>query len=227
MGLPSSYKQLPLEVKYNLASYLACTDCKYGIDRLKRGNPTYSAWKIEWAGICALLKTSVHLMREKDARSCLPEHLKSELRRAWNELRKHKERYPLFWEFIDRERNNIIKEYEFSAYEVIIKPDGTTRKPLGLLSFMEEGEKETLIIKSGYYKDRLALEVLSEAAEWVENYIFDVIRRAGYDPNEKRYAGSLLSIPQHSAARTTLLGDLLAEQLEKDKNEVRTADGKN
>ena len=194
MTIPLKYQRLPIEVKYNLSSYRACLDCKHGIDRLKRGNLTYSAWKVEWAGICALLKTSIHLIREKDAKSCLPEILKNELKESWNDLLRKKTQYPLFWEFINKERNNIVKEYEFSAYEAILKPDGTTRTPLGLFSFMEDGEKETLIIRNGYYKDRLALEVLTEAADWIENYILATIIKAGYDPNEKRYAATLLPL---------------------------------
>jgi hypothetical protein len=212
MALPLPYRNLPLEVKYNLASYRACLDCKHGLERLKKGQVTYSAWKVEWAGLCALLRTSIEMIGKKDAKSCLPEILKKELKHAWNELTYHKEKFPLFWEFIRRERNNIMHEYEFSAYEAIIKPDGTTRRSRGLLSFMEEGEKETLVIGSGHYKDRQALEVLSEAIEWVENYIFSAIKKAGYDPEEKRYAGSLQPIALAPAsARTALLGDLLEE----------------
>jgi hypothetical protein len=209
MGLPYPYRSLPLAVKLNLASYRVCQDCRYGLQRLKEGEITYSAWKIEWAGICALLKTSIHLMHAKDAKSCLPEVLRTELRNAWNDLLNNKDKHPLFWEFIHRERNNIVKEYEFSAYQGIIKPDGTTRSPRGLLALMEEGEKEALLIKNGYYKDRQALEVLDEATQWVEDYILGAIIKAGYNPEEQRIAGSLAEItPIDIHARNNLLEDL-------------------
>ncbi|MDI1226471.1 MAG: hypothetical protein PSY14_02150 [bacterium] len=202
MSLPLQYRYLPIEVKYNLTSYLACSDCKYAIHRLKERQISYSAWKVEWAGICALLKASVHLMAAKDAKACLPETLKRELKKAYDELRKNKEQYPLFWKFIDRERHNILKEYEFSAYEVIIQPDGTTSNTRrSLLSFMDDSVKEALLIRSGEYKTRNALDVLTEAVEWLENYIFDTIRKAGYDPNERRYAATLLPIETLNTSR--------------------------
>jgi hypothetical protein len=147
-------------------------------------------------------------MKEKDAKSCLPDTLKKELRDAWNELLLNKSGYPLFWDFIHRERNNIMKEYEFSAYEAIIKPDGTTRSPKGLLSIMEEGEKEALLIRNGRYKDRQALDVLTDSAAWVENYILTTIKKAGYDPDETRIAGSLLPLEHIASSRDTLLSAL-------------------
>lgn len=132
-------------------------------------------------------------MREKDAKSCLPEPLKNSLHSAWNELRKNRTKYSIFWDFIDKERHNILKEYEFSAYEAILTEDGTVKKTFrSLLSIMEEGEKETLLIKSGPYEGRLALEVLTEAVQWIEDYIFDAIRKTGYDPHESRRTTALL-----------------------------------
>jgi hypothetical protein len=210
MGLPSHYQNLPLKVKYNFTSYRACLDSKYAIERLKRGEISYSQWKVEWAGICALLKAAVHLMKAKDARSCLPDRVKSEFKAAYDELGKNKDKYSLFWKFIDKERHNILKEYEFSAYEAIIRPDGTTRQPKGLLSTMEEGEKEALLIRSGEYQGRNALEVLSESVEWLESYILNTIEKAGYDPNEERYAGTLLPI-RRNEARNAFIESLLKD----------------
>jgi hypothetical protein len=208
---------MPLTVKFNLASYRAWLDCKYAVDKLKSAAITYSAWKVEWAGICSLLRTSIYLMGTKDAKSCLPEALKNQLMSDWSALYKNKAAYPLFGEFILKERNNILKEYEFSAYEAIIKPDGTSRKSLGLLAFMEDGEKETLLIRGGYYEGRQALDVLAEAVIWTEEYILNSIRKAGYDPEEQRYAGSLLPIVRKevSLSRSALLNALAQQSEEK------------
>ena len=216
MTLPTNFQHLSLEVRYNLASYRACLDCKYAIERLKEKEVTYSAWKVEWAGICALLRTSVHLMREKDAKSCLPENLNTQMRVAWNELLTNKAKYPLFWEFIHKERNNIMKEYEFSAYEAIIGPDGRSKAsiPISLLSVMEEGEKQALLIKSGHYAGHHALELLTEAVNWTEAYILGAIRKAGYDPNERRQIATLLPVRSNAVGGITLLGSLPPEKPE-------------
>lgn len=208
MTLPAKYRNLRMQVKYNLMCYRACLDCRYAIERLKESDVSYSAWKVQWAGICALLKSSIHLMGKRDAKSCLPESLKVELKAAYEELGINKTLYPLFWNFIDRERHNILKEYEFSAYEAIISADGVVRPGFkGILNVMSEGEKEAILIKSGDYKGRHALEVLTEAAAWVEKYIFDAIIKAGYDPEERRYAATLLPIEKLSEDITnTILG---------------------
>ena len=196
-------------VKLHLKSYITCSHCKYAIDRLKNEPIDYLDWKIQWAGICALLKTSMHLMRNSDAKSELPEPLKKNLIQAWHKLEKNKAKYPIYWQFIDKERNNILKEYEYCPDVVIITQDGAIKNKIpSLLSTMEDGEKETLLIRSGKYKGRLALEVLTEAAQWTEEYIFDAIRTAGYDPEELRSTIKLLPpSPINKPKTLTLLKD--------------------
>jgi len=195
MSLPPQYTNIFIEVKYNFTSYRACLDAKHAIQRLEQRQFSLSEWKVEWAGICALLKTSVHLMKAKDARSCLPEKIKHEFKKAYDDLQKYKDRFPIFWKFIDKERNNILKEYEFAAYTAILKPDGSIVEPAGLLSLVLDGSTKDLMIRTGEYKGRRALDVLVEAVNWLEEYILSTIKKSGYDPEERLSAANLLPMP--------------------------------
>ncbi|HEV2263754.1 MAG TPA: hypothetical protein VGR79_04395 [Stellaceae bacterium] len=144
-----------------------------------------SAWKVKWAGICSLLKASIHLMRAKDAKSCMPETLRRELIGVWNRLGSERSKYKIFWEFIDKERNNILKEYDFSAYAAVLAADGSVNDATPtLLRILSEGEKEALVIRGGAYDGRLALDVASEAVQWIEETLLSAIKAAGYDPEQ-------------------------------------------
>lgn len=212
--LPEYLSNITMPVKSYLACYRANDDCQHAIKILQQEPISFSQWKVQWAGICALLKTSIHLMRAKDAKSCLPLPLRNSLLHAWQELGRNKDKHPIFWEFIDKERHNILKEYEYSAYEVIIAEDGTIKKPYrSLLSIMAEGEKRDLIIKHGYFQGKVALDLLMEASEWIEEYIFQAIREAGYDPEEMRRTTALLPpLPpsqQEATNRTLFIQSLM------------------
>jgi hypothetical protein len=193
MVLPIGYSHLEVTLKYTLTSYMALSDARYAISRFKVSEFDFSEWKVGWAGICSLLKSSLHLMRYKDAKSCLPDVIRQNMIEKWNDVRLKKSDHPLFWEFIDRERNNILKQYQFSASEAIVKADGSIVPRRGLLYMMGEDEKSTLMIKGGHYDGRQALEVAEEAARWVENTIFSTVLKAGFDPEEKVKIGNFLT----------------------------------
>ncbi|WP_192384063.1 hypothetical protein [Mesorhizobium silamurunense] len=193
MTLPD-HKEFKLEVKWYLSSYRVCGDCRFAISALRTERPSFSSWRVQWAGICSLLKTSIHLLGQKDARACLPGALQKSLRDAWNELGRRRGDFPLFWEFIHKERNNILKEYDFSAYSAIIRDDGTIdQSSYSLLYMLGETEKEALILRGGPYDGQFALDVAEDATDWAEGYVLQAIRNAGFDPEEKVSSSDFLN----------------------------------
>lgn len=203
--LPEQFSKIELPIKWYLASYRACTDCKYGIHKLQKEPTSFFDWKVEWAGICSLLRASIHLM-DKDAKSCMPKKLRDELVSVWDRIKRDRSQHKIFWEFIYKERNNILKQYDFSAYAALLLPDGTIRERRSLLHAMSDGEKETLIIRGGEYDGRLALDVALEAAEWIESTILNAIKAAGYDPEQKVISEFFVTAPPHQTL-PGLLGD--------------------
>lgn len=206
MSLPKQFPVFALPIKWYLASYRACSDCKYAIDELRNERVTLSAWKVKWAGICSLLRASIHLMRAKDAKSCMPKKLRDELIAVWHRIGNERTKHKIYWEFIYQERNNILKEYDFSAYAVVLAADGSVSDATPtLFRIMSEGEKEALILRGGAYAGRLALDVASEAAQWIEETLLSAIKAAGYDPEQNVISEEFIPPPTQSmlsAART-------------------------
>lgn len=205
MTLPDN-REFKLKIKWYLSSYRVCGDCRYAITGLEKERPSFSSWRVQWAGICSLLKTSIHLLGQKDARACLPPVLQKSLKDAWEELRTRRSEFPLFWEFINKERNNILKEYDFSAYPAIIRSDGTVdQTSYSLLYMLGEAEEEALILRGGPYAGQLALDVAADATDWAEDYILQAIRKAGFDPEEEVSSSDFLRVTVPSAGAGGLL----------------------
>lgn len=207
MTVPSKYANTHIPVKYFLTAYRALSDGKAGVrhleDHLHSSKFLLSDWKVIWIGACTLLRTSIDLF-QIDAKSCINWRIREEIRSEWASIKKEKDKHPIFWEFLRKERNNIIHEYEWAAYEVWMEQDGTVRPArMSLLDIKPQDARSVLIMRGGYYKNRNSLDLLKESAEWVESRIFEVIRRAGFDPDEER---NLVNFQERPTAEKTLLG---------------------
>ena len=188
MTVPLEYSNTYIPVKYFLISYRALSDGKTGIrhleEHLQSSAILLSEWKFIWIGACTLLRTSIDLF-QVDARSCINQKIREEIHAEWNSIKQKKEHHRIFWEFLRKERNNIIHEYEWPAYEMWIDQDGTTRAArMSLLEIKPKDVRSVLVMRGGPYKGRNSLDLLKESAEWVEARIFGTIRRAGFDPDE-------------------------------------------
>lgn len=123
-------------------------------------------WGIE-NGTCTLLRTSIDLFR-RDASSCINGKIRDEIRAEWEAIDKDQEANAIFWDFLRKERNNIVHEYEWSAYEMWLDSEGNLNPPkLSLLSLRPEDARSVLIMRGGKYKGRDSLELLIESADWV------------------------------------------------------------
>ncbi|MER9493977.1 hypothetical protein NKI86_19360 [Mesorhizobium sp. M0320] len=108
--------------------------------------------------------------------------------------------------FLRQERDNVIHEYQWRAYEQWIKPDGTFRvTQLSLLGLADDDAKPVLLMKGGPFEGRNSLDLLKEGADWVEARIFGAIRRAGFDPEEWR---GLVHFQPRPTLKGGILGDL-------------------
>lgn len=190
MTVSSKYANNYVPVKYFLSSYRALSDGRSGIrhleERLDVATFFLSEWKVIWIGTCAILRTAIDLFRV-DAKSCLAPRIREEIAAEWKAIKDQKDEHAIFWEFLRQERDNVIHEYQWRAYEAWMKPDGTFRAAqLSLLTLDDDGARPLLLIKGGPFEGRNSLELLKEGAIWVEERIFSAIRRAGFDPEEDR-----------------------------------------
>ena len=86
---------------------------------------------------------------------------------AWDELKHSKPAPAIFWQFIETERNNIVKEYEIGAGQGVTVYLGQTRPA-----------DNHYLINVGPYQGREQREVLAEAIAWWEEYLANIDKRA-------------------------------------------------
>ncbi|SFV28065.1 hypothetical protein [Hyphomicrobium facile] len=213
MTVPTKYLNNYLPAKYFLSSYRALSDGRRGIrhldEQLTSAKFFLHEWKIIWIGTCTILRTAIDLFRA-DQQSCLPKQIRDEIAAEWNLIRVQQNEHAIFWDFLRKERDNILHQYEWGAYEAWMKPDGTFRAPnLSLLTLDEDGARPILLMKGGPFEGRNSLDLLKEGADWVEARIFSAIRRAGLDPDEER---GLV----HFRPRPNLPGSILGTILDED-----------
>ena len=192
MTLPPQYGHAFFPVKYFLSSYRALSDGQAAVrhleEYLQSSEVRLSDWKVIWIGACAILRASIDLFKV-DRRSCICRGIREEIRLEWKSIVEHKEDHRIFWDFLRKERNNILHQYEWVAYETWMDQDGNSQPArLTILSIKPEDVKLVLMMRGGPYKGRNSLELLNESAEWVQARIYSAIRRAGFDPDEPRNA---------------------------------------
>lgn len=192
MTVPAEYANHYAPVKYFLASYRALSDGRSGIreleERLNTENSPLSEWKVIWIGTCTVLRTAIDLFKV-DKKSCINSRIREEIAAEWAAIKESEEKHAIYWKFLKQERDNVIHEYNWRAYEAWIKPDGTFRaERLSLLELlsMDDGARPTLMMRSGAFEGRDSLDLLKDSASWIEDRIFNSIRRAGFDPEERR-----------------------------------------
>lgn len=213
MTVPTKYAEHYLPVKYFLSSYRALSDGRNGLrhlnDQIKQATFLLSEWKVIWIGTCAVLRSAIDLF-QVDAKSCLSPAIRDEIAAEWKAIKDHKEDHSIFWDFLRQERDNIIHEYQWRAYEAWMKPDGTFHDGgLTLLALAGDDAKLVLMMRGGRFEGRNSLELLTEGADWVEARIFGAIRRAGFDPEEPRGLVHFQSRPRFQGI--SILGGLNGE----------------
>ncbi len=208
MTAPLAYRNMSVPVKFFLNSHRALTDGRSGIRCLEQHLASesflLSDWKVIWIGVCAVLRVAVTLF-QVDAKSCISRAIRDEIANEWNSIALNKADHLIFWEFLWKERNNILHQYEWAAFEAWMHEDGTIDvSPKGLMSIKPDETMNVLLMRGGHYHGRDSLELLQESADWVEERIFSAIRRAGFDPNESRTLGAFTPAPSTMAPKTIL-----------------------
>ena len=193
MTLSHQYQNRFVAVKYFLNCYRALSDGRVGIrlleEKVRTDSFLFSDWKILWLGTCAVLRTSINLF-QVDAKSCINSDIRESIKSEWASIKLNQDKHAIFWKFLRKERDHIIHEYKWTAYETWLLEDGTSETPVfSLLAVKPETAKSVLVMRHGFFEGRNSIELLSEGADWVEQRIFSAIERAGFDPEEQRRLG--------------------------------------
>lgn len=145
-------------------------DCEIALEMLE-AEQDLARWRVHWAGALALLRAVGHVLHKVDgADPRVGRHVDTAYRR-W---KSQKAKNAIFWEFIENERNNILKEYRFNLHpldHVDVAVMMTVRHPeTGALSQIPQvipiGENIYRPILDGYSEGNDARDVYREALDW-------------------------------------------------------------
>lgn len=134
-------------------------------------------WRVRWVAAAALLRAVGHVLQKVDAPT--DPVLRSVIDDAWGRLVETRPEPVIFWQFIEDERNNVLKEYRLSAGLGITVRPGTGHVNLTTGEQWGEPGLPTLYdfrMKSGPYTGADQREVLQHAIRWWESYLGDIER---------------------------------------------------
>ena len=143
-------------------------DCKGALSDFKDGLQG-AEWRRHWILCVTLLRAVGHVLDKVDKKT--NPKLKIIIDQEYEKLKKSKPDPPIYWKFIDSERNSLLKLYETSAGQ------GVTIK-LGEPGTLEPPETEYYyVINFGRFKGRDQRDVIQEAISWWEEYLNNIDRK--------------------------------------------------
>lgn len=145
-------------------------DCEIALEMLE-AEQDLARWRIHWAGALALVRAVGHVLHKVDGAD--PD-VRRQVDVAYRRWKSQKAKNAVFWEFIEDERNNILKEYRFNLHpldHVDVAVLMTVRHPeTGELSQIPQlvpiGESIYRPVLDGYSEGNDARDVYREALDW-------------------------------------------------------------
>lgn len=148
-------------------------DCKHAISRYS-DELQGEALRVSWVSIIVLLRTVGHVLAKVDRRASEP--IARAIDAWWYQLKATRPEPTIFWEFIDKDRNQMLKLYEANIDRRLTgngpMVDGKPTKVSISLTSMRGGRVSvrggdlTSVIKEGPFAGRHELEIAREAYEW-------------------------------------------------------------
>ncbi|HLQ90730.1 MAG TPA: hypothetical protein VK148_11910 [Xanthobacteraceae bacterium] len=164
----------------------ALRDCYRAFHELKSAEDG-AQFRLRWITVIVLLRAVGHVLEKVDARRSPILH--DAVTAAWARLRANRYANLIFFEFIERERNLVLKEYEFDG-NVIMTSAGDS--PLSARHAMRVGDRVIY-----------QLDLLSEALRWWEGHLGDI---EGDAESQMKRAQATASTPARKARRDRLRG---------------------
>lgn len=143
-------------------------DCEAALEEITRASGVWESDALDsqtfqrrWVAIIVLLRVVGHVLYKVD-RHQSPEMARA-INDAWDELKNTEPEPRIFWEFIDKERNNILKLYQFSL--------DTTEDLIA-------GTPYTLYLYSSENFVASIPNIVQKAIEWWTDYLDMIERKA-------------------------------------------------
>ena len=133
-------------------------DCRLAQSELVDGLQG-TQWRIRVFTVMALLRASMHTVKKVDA---VTEPMKSANASVWAERSSD----PIFKDFIDEDRNLLLKQYQLRAGQNVTVYMGPSPR-----------SEITYTMNDGPFKGQDPRELVDQAITWVSNYLDEVDRR--------------------------------------------------
>ncbi len=145
-------------------------DCRVALALLEE-EQDLQRWRIHWAAAVALIRAVGHVLDKVDGTD---ERIRKASRTAFASWKSDAEEHEIFREFIDKERNNLLKEYQINIHplEEVSFVLETTLLPVGggvpvkTAEVYGIGENIYRPMLEGPWEGNDARDVLTEAIEW-------------------------------------------------------------
>jgi hypothetical protein len=150
-------------------------DCRHALERLhdEKGEV---GWRVQWIGAMALIRAVGHVLDDEAKDDSL---LKSVLRQKFKLQASDKAAKAIYWDFIKKERDLLLKEYRTSIYDGtgislgIDADDGSSN----LTEVFVLGENLFRPVLDGYGEGEDARDIYLEAIEWWAVELQDIYMR--------------------------------------------------
>ncbi len=149
-------------------------DCKFILAKLEDEKDDQQ-WRIHWVAVVTLLRAVGHVLTKVDGQREAVRLASDRLYRDW---KSNDPAHEIFREFIEKERNNIVKEYEIGITEgpvpvVLGFVDPATGRSSGYkLEPIDENIYRPM--KDGFYEGEDGRTLVELAVEWWEKQLSEV-----------------------------------------------------
>lgn len=148
-------------------------DCRAALNAADLAE-TEQDFRILWVALLSLLRAVGHVLHKVDAPS--DPALNRAIKDAWRNWSEKPEEHAVFWDFIEWERNAILKTYEF----------GTHAGDVGLAHAGPDGDHTTILgqclftpLEDGPFAGEDGRDVAREAIEWWDGQLALIQRNVG------------------------------------------------
>ncbi len=121
-------------------------------------------FRLFWVAGIALLRAVGHVLKKVDAAN--DQELSAIINCIYHEWKQEKDKNAIFWEFIDNERNNLLKEYEVGF---LAGPVDLCVIPEGAIFTLDENLFCQIAV--GRYAGEDCRDILSEGIDWWERQL--------------------------------------------------------
>lgn len=158
-------------------------DCRVALSLLEE-ETDIQRWRIHWAAAVALIRAVGHVLDKVDGEN---PSIKQAAHAAFKQWKSPDPKHEIFREFIERARNNLLKEYRSDvhplaevalAVEFTAQPEGGS-PPVRFAHVGEIGENIYRPLIDGPWEGDDARDVLANAIAWWDGQLAVIERKAG------------------------------------------------